>query len=46
MSDFVSYALIGVVVLPILAYLVVRFATAAFFNSKHHYESEKRHEPR
>lgn len=46
MSDFVFYATIGVVVLPIAAYLVARFASAAYFNSKHQYESEKSHEPR
>ena len=34
----------GLVAVPVV-YLVVRFASAAFFNSKQQYEKEKRHEP-
>lgn len=34
----------GLAVLPVI-YLAVRFASAAFFNSKQQYEREKHHEP-
>lgn len=35
---------LGLAALPVI-YLAVRFASAAFFNSKQQYEREKHHEP-
>lgn len=38
--------IVGIIVAIPAVYLVVRFASAAFFNSKQQYEREKSHEPR
>lgn len=43
--SILQYIAIGLVAAPVAIYLVVRFASAAFFNSKQQYEREKRHEP-
>lgn len=42
--SFVEFIAWAVAAAPAV-YLVVRFASAAFFNSKQQYESEKRNEP-
>lgn len=43
MSDVLDFAAWAAVAVPCI-YLVVRFASAAFFNSKQQYEREKRNE--
>jgi len=43
-SDILKLIIGGVAAIPVI-YLAVRFASAAFFNSKQQYEREKRNEP-
>lgn len=43
MSDLFILTLFAVVS-PIILYALVRLATAAYFKSKQHYESEKHHD--
>lgn len=40
--SFIEYLVAGAFLVPVIIYLVVRFGTAAYFNSKSQYERQKR----
>ena len=39
--SFIEYCAMGLVIGPIAVYMVARLSTAAYFNSKQHYERQQ-----